>query len=145
MRWAVYVGIGIAFALVVAGAMRGSPAALVPRKAEVSGVLRITRHPVFMGLGLVGLFHLLAVPVYVTDLAFFAGFPAFSIVGCAHQDRRKLATGGEEIRRFIEATAFVPFTRPAGAWRAFVEDAVPVALGVGVAAAIRWLHPVLFH
>jgi uncharacterized membrane protein len=99
MRWLMYVGMGLAFALVVAGGARPSPASMVPGKAEVKGVFRITRHPVFMGIGLYGLIHLLVVPVNASELVFFGGFPVFAVAGCRHQDQRKLGTLGDDFRR----------------------------------------------
>lgn len=143
-RWTTYVLMGTAFALVVAGVVRPSPASLGRGRPVAAGVLRVTRHPLFMGVGLFGLAHLLSVSVYASDLAFFAGFPLFAVIGCAHQDRRKLADGGPDFQRFHAATAFLPFSRPAGLPAALREDAVPMALGLGAAVAVRWFHPLLF-
>jgi uncharacterized membrane protein len=144
VRWTTYALMGMAFGLVVAGLARPSPASLARGRPVAAGALRVTRHPLLMGFGLFGLAHLLSVSVYASDLAFFAGFPIFAVVGCAHQDRRKLADGGPEFRRFHAATPFLPFSRPAGLPAALREDAVPIALGIGAAVAVRWFHPMLF-
>jgi len=138
-----YTGMGVAFALMVAGVLRPSPASLGSRNGEATGVLRITRHPLFMGLGAVGLFHLLVVPVYASDFVFLAGLPLFSCLGCAHQDRRKLHDDGEAFQRFHAATAFLPFARPAEAIRGIREDALRLGLGVLLAVGVRYLHPLL--
>lgn len=144
VRWPMYALMGVALALVAAALARPSPASIVPgASAEVSGIYRVTRHPTFMGAGLFGLAHLLAARVHAAELAFFAGFPLFALIGCLHQDRRKLRTAGEAFRRFHAQTPFLPFTR-AGAARGLREAAVPVAIGVGVAALVRYLHPTLF-
>jgi hypothetical protein len=40
-----FVGMGAAFALLVAGLVRPSPASVVPGAAEVRGIYHVTRHP----------------------------------------------------------------------------------------------------
>jgi uncharacterized membrane protein len=133
VRWLGYGLMGAAFALVVAGLVQPSPAGMVPGSTAVRGVARITRHPLFMGLGLWGLAHLLLATVNAAELAFFGGFPIFAIVGCDHQDRRKLAASGS-YRAYHDATPFLPFSSP-GFLRGLVEVPVPVAAAAGVALA----------
>ncbi|MGH0031202.1 MAG: NnrU family protein [Myxococcota bacterium] len=142
MRWLVYLGMGVAFALVVAGNTRPSPASIAAGKPEPKGVLCVTRHPLFMGVGLFGLLHLLVVPVNAAELAFFGGFPLFAVVGCRHQDKRKLAAGDEGFRHFHAATPFLP--SPAGVPEALRSDAIPIAVGIAATVAVRWFHPQLF-
>lgn len=144
LRWTMYVGMGAAFALMVAGIVRPSPASIAPGEAVVRGVFRITRHPLFMGVGLFGLLHLIVVPVNVAELAFFAGFPLFAVIGCHHQDRRKLAAGDDAYRAFCTDTTLLPFARPARVPQAISEDPLPLLAGVGVTVVLRWFHPVLF-
>ena len=127
----------------VSGLLRPSPSSLGSRTTGASGVLRVTRHPLFMGIGAVGLFHLLLVPVYASELVFLGGLPLFACLGCAHQDQRKLREGGEVFRHFHAATAFLPFTQPAEALRGLREDVLPLGLGVLLAIGVRYLHPVL--
>lgn len=144
VRTLVYVGMGVAFSMLVAGLARPSPAALSPGRPEPAGVLRVTRHPVFMAIGLFGLLHLLAASVNAAELAFFAGFPIFALVGSRHQDARKLAGGGEAFRHFHARTPFLPFSAPKEVPTALREDAVPIVIGVGVTVLVRWFHPQLF-
>ena len=144
MRWIVYVGMGAAFALLVAGLARPSPASFAPGSSEVRGVYRVTRHPVLMSFGLYGLLHLCVVAVNATELAFFAGFPVFVLIGTRHQDQRKLATRGADLRRFYEDTPWLPFSRPAGVIAALREQPVPIAAGIALTAVVRWFHPALF-
>jgi uncharacterized membrane protein len=144
MRWLVYVGMAAAFALLVGGLVRPSPASIAPGSSEVRGVFHVTRHPVLMSFGLYGLLHLCVVAVNAAELAFFAGFPLFVLIGTRHQDARKLATGAPGFRAFHEATSWLPFTRPAGVARALREQPVPIALGVATAVVVRWFHPALF-
>jgi uncharacterized membrane protein len=143
MRWVMFAGMGAAFALLAAGLVRPSPASVVPGAAEVRGIYHVTRHPVLMALGLYGLLHLCVVAVNATELAFFAGFPLFVAIGARHQDERKLASM-PEYKRFYEATPFVPFSRPAGVAAALREQPIPIALGIGITALVRWFHPALF-
>jgi uncharacterized membrane protein len=144
VRWFVYAGMALALALVAAGVARLSPVASGKGKPRVAGAFRITRHPVFVGMGLFGLLHLLAAPVSASELAFFAGFPLFVLLGATHQDRRKLLTGGDAFRSFHRDTSFLPFSRPAATAAALREDAVAALVGLGAAVIVRLLHPTLF-
>lgn len=144
VRWAVYLGMGYAFALMVAGLARPSPASMQPGKAEVAGVLRLTRHPLFMGVGIFGALHLLVASIHATELAFFAGFPLFAVLGCWHQDQRKLVTGGPEFAAFHAGTRFLPLPLPAALVPALREDLVPLLVGVAVAIGLRTFHATLF-
>jgi len=129
-----YAVMGAAFALVVAGFVQPSPAGMMRVRPEVRGVARITRHPVLMGFGLWGLAHLLLASVYASELAFFAGFPIFAVVGCEHQDQRKLAAS-EGYRAFHAATPFLPFSR-LGFVKGLAELPLPLALAAGI--ALTW-------
>lgn len=142
LRWIIYAGMGVAFSLAVAGLVRRSPASLGPGKAEVRGVFHVTRHPLFMGVGLFGLLHLGVAAVNAAELAFFGGFPIFVWLGCRHQDQRKLVTAGEAFRRFHAGTSFLP--RPTGILAALREQPVPIAAAIALTATLRWLHPSLF-
>jgi uncharacterized membrane protein len=137
--WTVYVGMGIAFVLIVASLIRPSPAAVVPGDPQPSGVYRITRHPLLMGLGLFGLIHL-PLNASTADVAFFGGYPLFAVVGAMHQDRRKLSTDGARYRAFYEATPFLPFTGRA-TWQG-IREVLPTVAPVGVAltVVVRWFH-----
>ena len=125
-----------------AGYAQGYSAAF-PGAGEARGVQRITRHPLFMGAGLFGLLHLLVASVNAAELAFFGGFPLFAWAGCRHQDRRKLAEGGEAFRRFHAETGFLPFTAP-GALRGLREQPLAVLLGIAAALLLRSYHSAWF-
>ena len=129
------------FVLLVAGVMTPSPASVTgaPRE-EPAGVQRITRHPVFMGIGLWGLAHLVW-NGYASDIAFFGGIAAFALIGSWHQDRRKLADGDAQFERFHAGTSFVPFTGR-GTLRGLMElPPLAVIIGVALALVARYLHP----
>ncbi len=134
----------IGFVLVVSGILTPSPAAVmsVPRDEPV-GVQRITRHPVFMGIGLWGFAHMVA-NGFLSDVTFFGGFVIFALIGCWHQDQRKLAGSDVQFKKFHAATAFIPFTKR-GAVRGLKElRPVAVIAGVAVALIARFLHPSIF-
>lgn len=143
VRWLGMIGMGVAFVLAVGGLLRPSPASLAPGSTEIAGVLRITRHPLFMGLGLMGLMHLLMAPVHASDLAFFGGFPVFAWIGCRHQDLRKLDSAGEELRRFYAETPFLPFSRRGGL-RGVTEMPVALVVGITLAVVVGSFHDTLF-
>lgn len=143
LRGLMFIGMGAAFALLVAGLARPSPASVVPGTTQVRGIYHVSRHPVLMSFALYGLLHLCVVSVNATELAFFAGFPLFVAVGARHQDQRKLAAN-PEFKRFYDATPFVPFSRPAGVVAALREQPVPIAIGIALTVVIRWFHPSLF-
>jgi uncharacterized membrane protein len=143
VRWLGIIGMGVAFVLAVGGLLRPSPASLAPGSTEIAGVLRITRHPLFMGLGLMGLMHLLMAPVHASDLAFFGGFPVFAWIGCRHQDLRKLDSAGEELRRFYAETPFLPFSRRGGL-RGVTEMPVALGLGIALAVVVQSFHDMFF-
>ncbi|MBW1685312.1 MAG: hypothetical protein JRS35_09635 [Deltaproteobacteria bacterium] len=138
-----FVGMAVALVLAVAGILTPSPAALLPGKTEVKGVFCITRHPLFMGIGLFGLMHLLGGEIHTAELAFFGGFVVFTLLACRHQDQRKLATAGEEFRRFHEQTPFLPFTGP-GSLQGLKQMPLAIAVGIVVTAVLRYFHPTLF-
>ena len=129
------------FVLLAAGVMTPGPAAAADAsRDEPAGVQRITRHPVFMGIGLWALAHV-ALNGHASDVAFFGGFVVFALAGSWHQDRRRLAGGDARFERFHAATPFVPFTGR-GTLRGLME-LPPLAVITGVAAALaaRYLHP----
>jgi uncharacterized membrane protein len=138
MRWLVYVGMAATLSLLLGGMLQPSPASLIARGSEVRGALRITRHPVLMGVGLFGLVHLLGARVNGAELAFFAGFPLFAWIGCRHQDTRKLA-GDPAYQQFVAETPFFPFSR-GGGLRGLREMPLALALGVALAVTLRYFH-----
>jgi uncharacterized membrane protein len=139
----VSLGMLVALVLAMAGLLTPSPVSMLPGKTEVKGVFRITRHPLFMGMGIFGLVHLLGADVHAGELAFFGGFVVFPLVGCRHQDQRKLLTAGEDFRRFHDQTPFVPFTKP-GPLQGLKEMPLAIVLGVAATAVLRYFHPALF-
>jgi uncharacterized membrane protein len=85
-----------------------SPASMAPAKEEARGILRVTRHPMNIGLGLWGLAHLLANGA-VGDVAFFSSFVVVGILGPYHQDARLKRSKGEKFTDFCRQTSVLPF------------------------------------
>ena len=150
--WLQYLLMIDAFVLLVAGMANQSPAAMKPgvdpatiEVREPTGVALITRHAVFMATGLFGLAHLMVNP-WATDVAFFAGFPIFAVVGGMHQDARKIATMGEGYRRYVEATPLLPGIGPwERTWRGLKSIPIWVyGVGVAVTVVLRMFHAQLF-
>jgi len=143
LRWTIYLVMGVAFVLMVAGLVRPSPASIVPGDPTPRGAQLLTRHPLFMGLGIFGLLHLIP-NGNAADLAFFGGFPLFVLLGCWHQDRRKLASDTVALRSFYQQTPFLPFTGSASADG--IRELGPVVIVVGgvVTWVLRYFHPVWF-
>ena len=142
VRWLVYVGMGFALVLLVGGLLRPSPAAMAVLQGspEVKGVLRLTRHPVFMSFGIFGLVHLLGARVNAAELAFFGGFPIFAAIGCWHQDQRKLAENAAGFGPFYASTCLFPLTG-GGVFKGLAEMPVAVVVGIALTVVIRIFHP----
>jgi uncharacterized membrane protein len=134
-------------ALTVLSLFQPSPVLPVPGLPTSSrGLTRITRHPLFVGLGLWGIGHVL-VNGFLSDVVFFGGFPVFSYVGGLHQDSRKRAEDGTRLRAFYEETSVVPFGAILGGRNRLVLGEIPVVgviVGVALAAALYTFHDQLF-
>ena len=139
LRWAIYAGMVVALVLMVAGLVRPSPASIVPGDPTPRGAQWLTRHPLFMGVGLFGLLHLIP-NGNAADVAFFGGFPIFALVGCHHQDQRKLAAGAPGFYDFWRQTPFLPFT--GSSTGRGIRELGPVVIVGGLAATLllRWFH-----
>ena len=129
------------FVLTVAGVMTPSPASVTGTPTDQpTGVHRITRHAVFMGMGIWALTHAIS-NGYASDVAFFGGIVVFVIVGSWHQDRRKLAAGDPRFERFHAATAFIPFTGREGLRGLMELPPLAAVIGVAISLVARYLHP----
>lgn len=138
----VTLGMGVALLILVAGFITPSPASMVQGKAgpiELKGIHFITRHAVFMAAGLFGLVHLIP-NGFASDIAFFAGFPIFSVIGCIHQDQRKLVTDADRYTEFHAHTPLIPFTGKRT--MRGLKEISPIAylLGITAAVVLRYFH-----
>jgi uncharacterized membrane protein len=120
----------------------GAPAGVI----EPRGLLKINRHPGLVGFSLFGIAHML-MNGRAGDVIFFGLFPALSIIGGMHQDRRKILELGDRYRQFVAKTSFVPFAALIGGRVRWAGGDMPwAAIGVGVmlAVVIVALHPIIF-
>jgi uncharacterized membrane protein len=139
LRPVLYAGLCLAMVLIAASLVRPSPAAVVPGDARPRGVYLLTRHPLMTGLAVIGLLHLVPNGA-ASDVAFFGGLALFPPLGAWHQDARKRAAGSPEVKAFLDATPFWLFTGRETLRGLRELGAVPIAAGLGLAAAARWLH-----
>lgn len=134
-------------ALVAAALFQPSPLSLGAGSAPAArGLVRVTRHALFVGFGLFGLGHLL-MNGWAADLAFFAVLAAFSLVGALHQDARKRSEDPGRFGPFFAETSLVPFAAIlAGRNRLVLSELPWPALAAGVAAGwiLYLLHPRVF-
>ena len=85
-----------------------SPASMMPAKSEARGVLRITRHPMNLGISLWALAHLLANGT-VGDVSFFGSFIVVGVLGPYRMDARLKKSKGEDFTEFCNQTSVLPF------------------------------------
>jgi uncharacterized membrane protein len=139
-----------ALVLVVAAVLPGSAApsamgagAAAPLTAR--GTTRVTRHPLFAGLALFGIAHLL-VNGALGDVVFFGGFPLYGWIGARHQDAR-LARQRPGYAAFVAETSFVPFAAIVRGRQRLVAGELPwaaIAGGLAATVALRHWHGTLF-
>ncbi|MDX1497545.1 MAG: NnrU family protein [Salinisphaeraceae bacterium] len=147
--WLQTLGMGLAtfgIALLPAALFKASPVSMIPGNPTARGLIRITRHPLFMGFALWGLGHCLILG-YTNDLLFFGGFAAFAVIGAAHQDSRKRRQDGERLGALYAETSLLPFGAIFAGRNKLVLGEIPwLLLGIGLALAflLYRLHPLMF-
>ncbi len=119
-----------------------SPASMLPGSKEPRGILRVTRHPMNMGLALFGLAHLLANGT-VGDVAFFGSFFVLGVVGPFQMDARLKKTRGEAYVEFCRQTSVIPFVAIARGRTKFRADEISFPLFL--IGAIVYVILVVFH
>jgi uncharacterized membrane protein len=100
-----------AFVLAVSGLRTPNPTAvgmegLAGRSPE--GVVRVTRHPLLIGIGLWALVHLIA-NGDVASLIFFGAFAVTALAGTVSIDAKRRRTLGPAWQSFAAQTSIVPF------------------------------------
>jgi uncharacterized membrane protein len=138
------VGNTVAAILVVAGIFRPSPTGVTGTPTrKPRGVQRITRHPLFMGIVLWALMHLL-VNGYASDVFFFGGFVVFGLLGSWHQDHRQKALPDGSYAKFCEQSPFLPFTGGNIVKGLREIGVLPIVVGLLAAGLVRYFHAGLF-
>lgn len=137
----------VGFTLVVGAMARPAPSAAYTTvrgdRIDPVGMSAVSRHPMFVGLSMWAIGHLLA-NGNVVDVVFWGGFPIYTLVGVLHQDARKRAED-PRYADFMRRTSILPLLRPGNlrfvGGRASVGALVGLALGV----FLRMMHPIWFH
>ena len=119
-----------------------SPASMMPAKNEARGVLRITRHPMNMGIAMWALAHLLANGT-VGDVAFFGSLVVVGVLGPYHMDARLKKTRGEGFIEFCKQTSVMPFSAILGRRNRLTIDELSFPLAL--IAVIAFAALVFFH
>ena len=119
-----------------------SPASMMPAKNEARGVLRITRHPMNMGITMWALAHLLANGT-VGDVAFFGSFVVVGVLGPYHMDARLKKTRGEDFIEFCKQTSVMPFSAILGRRNRLALDELSFPLAL--LAVIAFVVLTIFH
>jgi len=123
-----------------------SPASMMPAKIEARGVLRITRHPMNIGLALIALAHIVANGT-VGDVAFWGSIAAVGLIGPYQMDRRLKTKKGDAFVEFCRETSVMPFSAILGRRNRFALDelSLPLLILALVAfAAVVYFHGSLF-
>jgi uncharacterized membrane protein len=137
----------VSFALAIASFFQPSPAALAPVASKrAHGILRITRHPLFMNIGIWALAHVV-VNGFVNDVLFFGGVFLVGLSGCMHQDARKQITARGTLDEFYAETSLLPFAAIATGRNRLVLSELPwlgIVIGAAISIVIYRYHARLF-
>jgi uncharacterized membrane protein len=135
--------------IAAASVVAPSPASIAAQGRSVSrphGILKFTRHPLFVAISLFAIAHMLMNGELV-DLVFFGSLLVLCVVGISHQDSRKLRQLGEPYGKFCAATSAFPglaLLSGRQRWRADDFSWPALALGTLLIVVLIALHPLLF-
>ena len=104
----VYLIMLVAFLLFFLSFATPSPTGMMPAKSEPRGILRVTRHPMNMGIAFFGLAHLMLGGT-LGGLFLFGSLFVVGFFGAYHQDRRKARENDEAFASFQTQTGIFPF------------------------------------
>lgn len=130
---------------IVMGTLTKNPTAVMNEKAldeDISGLLKITRHPVQWGILMFAAGHMIA-NGDVASLIFFGTLVSLSFFGMLSMDQRRRAEADPRWATFMANTSMVPFAAMfAGRLRFTLADVNWVGLiaGTGLYLAVYWLH-----
>lgn len=102
----------VSLMLIIVGALSPSPTALRSLSTlpdhPVSGIIRISRHPVLAGIGLLSATHLITTGT-LAAWVFFGTLLALSLLGANSIDRKREEMYGESYQAIMRATSILPF------------------------------------
>ncbi len=140
-----------AFLLVVVGLTTPSPTlvgaeGLLDKDDVVTGILRVTRHPFLMGVGLWALVHLV-VNGDLASLMLFGSMFLLVSVGAFSIDTKRAMSMGEKWREFANQTSVIPFVAIAQGRNQFETGELGwwrIILAIVAYAAFMHFHADLF-
>lgn len=137
----------LCFTLAIASLFQPGPVAVGPRvRTRAYGITRITRHPLFMNVGVWAFAHVL-LNGFVNDVLFFGGIALVGLFGCMHQDARKKITEKGTLDEYFAETSLVPFAAIASGRGRFVASELPwlgMMIGAAISLAIYVYHTEMF-
>ena len=137
----------VAFTLAIASLFQPGPVAVGPRvRTRAYGITRITRHPLFMNIGVWAFVHVL-LNGFVNDVLFFGGVALVGLLGCMHQDARKKITEKGTLDEFYAETSLLPFVAIATGRGRLVVSELPwlgIAIGAAISLGIYGYHDEIF-
>jgi uncharacterized membrane protein len=116
------------------------------RVSAPRGIERVTRHPFFVGVALLGAAHALLATRLVGAVA-MGSLALFAVAGAWFQDRKLLALRGRPYADYLAATSALPFAAIAAGRQRLIWRELPygmLGLGLALAWALRALHARLF-
>jgi uncharacterized membrane protein len=148
VRWVLVAAVVLGVTLAVAGVAvysRWPMTPFAPHVCAPRGLERITRHPFFVGMALLGGSHALLASRLVGTVA-FAGLALLAVAGAWHQDRKLARQRGSSYVEYLGVTSAVPFGAILAGRQRLVWRELPLgglATGVAVAFALRAVHPTI--
>jgi uncharacterized membrane protein len=149
LRWTLLgvVAAGVVLITAALAVYPRSPMALFnERVRSARGLDRVTRHPFFVGVTLLGAAHALLATRLVGTVA-MGGLAVFALVGGWHQDRKLLRLRGEPYGAYVAATSGIPFAAIVAGRQRLVWRELPFgafALGAVFVVALRSVHASIF-
>jgi len=113
---------------------------------EPYGIERITRHPFFAGVAILGLAHVLLAP-RLAGAVLMGSLALLAIAGARHQDAKHLRRRGQPYADYLAITSTIPFAAILAGRQRLVWRELPLATlaaGVAMAALLRMVHDGIF-
>ncbi len=135
----------IALVSIVMGTLTKNPTQVMNEAAlahEVSGMLKVTRHPMMWGIFLFAVGHLIA-NGDIASLLFFSTFAAVSLFGMLSMDARRREETDPRWQAFMANTSMIPFAAMLAGRQKFQASDINwmgLVAGMGLYAAVYWLH-----
>ena len=135
----------ISLVVLVMGALTKNPTQVMNEAAldhEVSGMLKITRHPIQWGILLFAIGHIIA-NGDTASLMFFGTFALVSFFGMVSMDQRKRQESDPRWDNFMKNTSMVPFAALIAGRQTFTAADINwmgLLAGLGLYAAVYWMH-----